>query len=75
MNITFIFEFVTFLLAIGQLVRRLKQESILQLGFLHGTSSPQTKWDQRLLGSDSFLVCSRGKACPETIRQGFHLQA
>ncbi|WP_395071704.1 IS200/IS605 family transposase [Gracilimonas sp.] len=52
----------------SQIVRRLKQESTHQLWKLHYSLLHKQYWNQNLLWSDGYFVCSIGEASPETIR-------
>lgn len=55
-------------LSIAQIARRLKQESTHQLWKLHHSVLHKQYWNQKLLWSDGYFVCSIGEASPETIR-------
>jgi putative transposase len=51
------------------IVRRLKQESTLQLWCMHEKDLQKQFWKERTFWSDGYFCCTVGNASQETIRQ------
>lgn len=56
-------------LSIAQIVRRLKQQSTLNIWQLHTTTLRKHYWYNDMFWSDGYFVCSIGEASPDTVRQ------